>query len=292
MKKHNRDLIPAAYKNHQISLIVLTTRENIANCKVLETGENILLRLSSCQLFEIAPGEIATIDIKKIWEFGGSRYISGELIDHQIKVDLLGLKPLKLTDWEFWDPVEEFEEERDEDDQTIEEADDYYKAIINAGKRPCYEMEQVVPGDIDLDADGPILDSIYYKDIGEHGKAQDILMNELIADLRCLDAHAHLGNLYFDSWPEKAITYYNIGIKIGQLSLPESFNGVLLWSLIDNRPFLRCMHGYGLCLWKLKKFEEAEKVFERMLWLNPPDNQGVRFIIYHVKDRKPWREDY
>jgi len=55
-------------------------------------------------------------------------------------------------------------------------------------------MEQVVPGDIDIDADGPILDSIYYKDIGEPGKAQDILINELIADLRCLDAHAHLGN--------------------------------------------------------------------------------------------------
>ena len=81
-------------------------------------------------------------------------------------------------------------------------------------------------------------------------------------------------------------------MKIGELSLPEGFNEVLLWSLIDNRPFLRCMHGYGLCLWKLKQFKEAEKVFERMLWLNPPDNQGVRFIIYHIKDKKPWRENY
>jgi len=276
----------------KVSLIVLATRENIANCKVLKTGEKILLRLSSYQLFEIAPGEIATIGIKKIWEFGGNKYISGELIDHQIKVDLLGLKPLKLIDYEFWDPAEEFEEEFDEDGQTIEEIDDYYRAIIKAGKRPCYEMEQVVPGDTDMEADGPILDSIYYKDIGEPCKAQDILMNELIMDLRCLDAHAHLGNLFFDSWPEKAIIHYNVGMKIGELSLPEGFNGVLLWSLIDNRPFLRCMHGYGLCLWKLKEFEEAEKVFERMLWLNPPDNQGVRFIIYHAKDRKPWREDY
>ena len=76
----------------------------------------------------------------------------------------------------------------------------------------------------------------------------------------------------FDSWPEKAIIHYNIGMKIGHLSLPEDFNGVLLWSLIDNRPFLRCMHGYGLCLWKLKRFKEAEKVFERILWLNPPGN--------------------
>ena len=48
----------------------------------------------------------------------------------------------------------------------------------------------------------------------------------------------------------------------------------------------------GLCLWRLKIFEEAEKVFEWMLWLNLPDNQGVRFIIYHVKDGKPWGEDY
>jgi len=85
----------------QINLIVLATRDNIANCRVLETGEKISLRLSSYQLFEIAPGEIATIDIKKIWEFGNNKYISGELIDHQIKVHLLDLKPLKLTDWDF-----------------------------------------------------------------------------------------------------------------------------------------------------------------------------------------------
>jgi hypothetical protein len=27
------------------------------------------------------------------------------------------------------------------------------------------------------------------------------------------------------------------------------FDGVLPWGQIDNRPFLRCMHGFGLCLW-------------------------------------------
>ncbi len=52
------------------------------------------------------------------------------------------------------------------------------------------------------------------------------------------------------------------------------------------------MKEYGLCLWRLGRFKEAEKVFERMLWLNPPDNQGARFNIYLVKDKKPWREDY
>ena len=75
MKKYNKDLLSAVYKNQQINLIILATKESIANCKVLETGEKILLKLSSYELFQIAPGEIATIGIKKIWEFGDSKYI-------------------------------------------------------------------------------------------------------------------------------------------------------------------------------------------------------------------------
>lgn len=35
------------------------------------------------------------------------------------------------------------------------------------------------------------------------------------------------------------------------------------------------MQGYGLCLWRLGRWEEAEPVFERLLWLSPSDNQGV-----------------
>lgn len=65
---------------------------------------------------------------------------------------------------------------------------------------------------------------------------------------------------------------------------------MLLWGLIDNRPFLRCTHGYGLCLWRLGRFEEAERVLERMLWMNPSDNQGVRFLIDEVKAKTAWED--
>jgi tetratricopeptide (TPR) repeat protein len=51
------------------------------------------------------------------------------------------------------------------------------------------------------------------------------------------------------------------------------------------------MHGYGLALWRLGRFKEAELIFERMLWLNPSDNQGVRFKIDDVKAEKPWTAD-
>ena len=110
------------------------------------------------------------------------------------------------------------------------------------------------------------------------------------ADLRCLDAHAHLGNLEFDDHAADAIRHYDVGLRIGELSLPEAFDGLLPWGFIDNRPFLRCLHGFGLCAWRLGRFDEAERVFRRMLWLNPADNQEVRFLIDAVRAKSPWTD--
>ena len=35
---------------------------------------------------------------------------------------------------------------------------------------------------------------------------------------------------------------------------------------------------------------EAEHIFEKMLWLNPSDNQGVRFLIDEVKAKTSWQD--
>jgi hypothetical protein len=111
------------------------------------------------------------------------------------------------------------------------------------------------------------------------------------ADLRCLDAHAHLGNLSFRLSPRWAIGHYEVGVRIGELCLGDAFDGVLDWGLVDNRPFLRCMKGYGLCLWRLERWDEAYRVFERMLWLSPSDHQGIRFLLPAVHDREPWVDE-
>jgi hypothetical protein len=50
------------------------------------------------------------------------------------------------------------------------------------------------------------------------------------------------------------------------------------------------MHGYGVCLWRLARFEEAERVFDRMLWFDPWDNQGVRFLIDEVRAKTAWED--
>jgi hypothetical protein len=128
------------------------------------------------------------------------------------------------------------------------------------------------------------------KEAGDVEAAYKILMGLCEADLRCLDAHAHLGNLKFDGDPYAALRHYEAGLRIGELSLPAGFDGVLQWGHIDNRPFLRCMQGYGLCQWRLREFREAGHIFERMLWLNPTDNMGVRLLVDDVRRKRRWEE--
>jgi hypothetical protein len=186
----------------------------------------------------------------------------------------------------MWDPKDDYWGEEDEP------IDEWAKPIIARGPRPEFEIEKVMPG---ADPDGdpfedPIIASNELKDADDLSGAKRILMELCQADLRCLDAHAHLGNFFFDSMPEKAIRHYEVGLRIGELSLGDDFDGVLHWDLIDNRPFLRCMHGNGLCLWRLGHFEAAGRVFDRMLWLNPSDNQGVRFLIDDVRAGTAWEE--
>jgi hypothetical protein len=41
---------------------------------------------------------------------------------------------------------------------------------------------------------------------------------------------------------------------------------------IDNRPFLRCLHGLTLSTWRLGQFTEAHELCWALLWLNPADN--------------------
>jgi hypothetical protein len=65
---------------------------------------------------------------------------------------------------------------------------------------------------------------------------------------------------------------------------------VLSWSLIDNRPFLRCLHGAGICAWRLGDHDAAAAIFRKMLWLNPGDHQGARFNLAALEAGKKWEE--
>ena len=111
-------------------------------------------------------------------------------------------------------------------------------------------------------------------------------------DLRCLDAHAHLGNWSFSDYSlDTALAHYEVGVRIGEQSIGAAFDGVLPWGHLDNRPFLRCLNGYALALWRKQRFEEALAAFEWLLRLDPSDNQNARVNWLAVHDGGLWDQD-
>jgi tetratricopeptide (TPR) repeat protein len=153
-------------------------------------------------------------------------------------------------------------------------------------------LEACRPGNDPEDWDSdPIQQAIELWNSGKKVQALRLLEAICQADLRCPDAHAHLGAFRFGRQPGKALLHNHMGAAIGELSLGLDFEGVLPWGCLGNRPFLRCLHGFGLCLWGLGFFKEAKEIFERMLWMNPSDNQGVRFVLpLEVRAKRVWEE--
>lgn len=271
-----------------IEVVAIAVKTAAIRCKIVTTEQPITFR----KVRNEVEGEILTIIPSKVWRYWKTHYMTGEIKSKRIDIPALNLEPLTLNEMWVWDPKEEYWAEPDDP------LNKYFKSIIDFGVRESYEMDQIIPfqDPDDFDSD-PILEASDFHKYGNHVEAFKIMEKILTTDLRCLDAHAHLGNWEFNSANkpykmiiDKARRHYEVGVNIGELSLGKDFNGVLPWGRINNRSFLRCMHGYGLSLWWLGLSEEARKVFERMLWLNPTDNQGIRFLLADIDDGKTWYE--
>ncbi|MBI5544614.1 MAG: cytoplasmic protein [Deltaproteobacteria bacterium] len=265
-----------------INLVVLALKSNAIRCRVLGTEREITLR--TAVRWDV-PGEIITVIPTKQWTHAGHPYLSGKVQSSRLDVQALELVPLGLKPEGDWDPEEEYWGEEGEPLEA------WAKPIVARGKRPAFEMEQVIPGEDPKEWEtDPIIEASELKAGGDRGAAEELLMKTLAEDLRCLDAHAHLGNFQFEHLPKQAMRHYMVGASIGALTLGLDFDGVLPWGHVDNRPFLRCLHGIGLCFWRFGDLKEAARTFTRMLWLNPSDNQGARFNLADVEAGRTWEE--
>lgn len=275
---------PAPSATESVEAVVLKVNRRSARIRVLgEPGE---LTFRSTDVWNVAPGQIATLTIAKRWSFRGDAYATGTIESACVDITKLGLVPLPLEGGELDDVRAHTEPYRQPDP---------YASLwrkLTAKPRPCFEFDPIAWGAFPgLDEDeNPTCDAAELAEAGDTEGARELLMDVLARDLRCLDAHAHLGNLRFDSSPQRSMVHYEVGVRIGEQSLPPGFDGLLVWGRIYNRPFLRCLKGYGLCLWRLGKFAEARTVFERILSLNPNDNQGVRFCWDDVRQGRSWDE--
>ena len=73
-----------------------------------------------------------------------------------------------------------------------------------------------------------------------------------------IDGYAHLANSLFEQGKTKtALEVYRQGIAVGERVIPPNFKGTIEWADLDNRPFLRAMHGAALAYMRLRRHKEA-----------------------------------
>jgi tetratricopeptide (TPR) repeat protein len=95
-----------------------------------------------------------------------------------------------------------------------------------------------------------------------------------------VEGYAHLGSAWYEQGkPKKALEACLRGLTVGNRLIPEGFAGRIEWGHLENRPFLRALHGVALVYARLRRRQEAAAMMERMLAYNPNDNQGVRYLL-------------
>lgn len=260
---------------------VLKVNELSARVRILGSEEQITFRATGA--CELIPGMIARLTMRKRWSYRGFEYASGDIEDARIDIPALGLAPIPVTVDGESDGRSEYEPYRPRDP--------YYPLWKRITGKPKPELEfDEVAWRGSGEEESPVCDASEMINRGEVDEAKDLLMKVLCQDLRCIDAHVHLGNLILDRYPKGALRHYEVGVLLGEHALPRDLDAYIPWGMLYNRPFLRALHGYGLAHWRLGRLKEAKQIFERILKLNPNDNQGVRFCWMDVRSGLSWDE--
>lgn len=95
-----------------------------------------------------------------------------------------------------------------------------------------------------------------------------------------IDAYSHLGHYYFQRHSfQEALAFYKKGIAIGESVIPDGFRGNIDWLPLDNRPYMRALHGATITYVAIQDHDEAVRWCERLLATDPHDNLGIRFLL-------------
>ncbi len=254
-----------AGERHTVSLLEITPTGPVA----LETRQLI----EAYRRWWGVPPNLDVPEAAPKWEYPGFS-----------SLDITVAEPLALNPMGDWDPEQEYWGEPGE------EVHPMHKEVIRAGIRPCFEMEQVLPGvrPDDWD-DDPIVHAAELHRAG-HDREANRVLNDLIAlDVRCIDAWGHLGLIAFDTrGPGPALEFYETGVGIAEHSLPVGFGGVLSWGMIDNRPFLRCLHGLAICAWRQRRWDDADAIFTARVWLDPWGSFDALACLEPVRSHQRW----
>ena len=117
-----------------------------------------------------------------------------------------------------------------------------------------------------------------------HDEVAEKMLRSIVAECpNHIDAIHHLSLIYSEQGREmEAYIYCQAAVGIGLHALPKKFRwetARMEWGWLENRPFMRAYQNLGV--WNLDnaRYDEAIEIFERLLSVNPNDNQGVRCIL-------------
>ena len=247
-----------------VDLLVLACKSNALRCRLLGSAREVTLRTAVRD--EIA-GSIITVTPKKQWTHARHPYLSGDVSAVRIDASMLGLVPIALH---------------------LEEAPHDAAGRDAAGSgRLTYRLAATPAGD---DPGTELLEAQDCIDARDYAEADELLHKVLALDLRHLEAHALLGERNLSSWAMLALHHFELGVAIGSLSVGEDFDGLLPWGLVENRPFLRCLHGLSRALLRCDRREDAVAALRRLLRLDPADPLGARARLAAIEAGKTWRE--
>ena len=304
---------PPVLRTTELAVLGVTTRT--LRCRELGTDLPVTLRAYAQEAY---PGTVITVDVLHEKQLKKGLHLDGNIRASRIDIPALKLSPLPVTlqemsdpeallqdwiDWGYLSPEVEDDPDGEDDRPLLERTNletlpPLIRELLEAGPRPIYEMEQVIPGVDPKDDGDPVSEAAELMEMGEWPSAFRILRALLSQDLRCLDAYSHLGSGIFQrsSSVDGAVTYYEIGVVIGDSFLhplwqgepPDRRSYLLPYGLLDNRPYLRCLKGLALCRWRQERWDDALRLFTDLFWLDPEDRLGALEILPLLESRTPW----
>lgn len=119
---------------------------------------------------------------------------------------------------------------------------------------------------------------------GYLNKARRTFNNILMKCPYFIDVLNHLAIIDWDSSNlAGAEKHYTKAYEIGLSVLPTNFQGKLPWGWVDNRPFLRTLHGLALIKLRQGNTTDTKKLLEWLIKLEPYDQMGARAILEDIK---------
>ncbi len=118
-----------------------------------------------------------------------------------------------------------------------------------------------------------------------HRKRVQLAKKALKVSPECADAHVLLAEETAKD-PEEAKELYEKGVEAGERAVKQTLGEKVFeedaghfWGILETRPYMRARQGLALALWELGERREAIGHYQKMLHLNPNDNQGIRYLL-------------